>query len=65
MEYYLPETFTSNCCLGTPLQANDICEEDDDICDDKLTCYRCEENVDAVCLSGNDYIFLLVDLFLG
>ena len=65
MVYYLPETFPSNCFLVTALKVYEVCKVEDDICENSLTCYRCEENVDAICISGNHYIFLLVYLFLG
>ena len=65
MEYYLPETFASNCFLVTALKVNDVCDVDEDTCENLLTCYHCEKDVDAVCISGNHCIFLFVDLFLG
>ena len=64
MEYYLSGTFPTNFFLVTALKPNEVCNVDNDNCDNTLMCYRCEKGIDAVCLSGNHYILLFVDLFL-
>ena len=60
MEYYLPETFPSNCFLVTALKVNEVCNEGKDICGKSLSCYRCVKSVDPVCISGNHHILMLV-----
>ena len=48
----------------TVIKRNELCDVENDYCDNDLICYICKKDGFAACISGNHYILVFVDLLL-